>query len=119
GRLQSSAGRRAFRLPQIHRDRDSKTVALVALDGMRQPGLEHHEPAGPRLDGDLAPRQQIAADGTRELAVASPRADRVRKHDAAAVLGRLDVVAARKEAAVVRVLRLLRAGSEEVDPGAF
>ena len=106
-------------LAQVHRDRDPDLVALVALDVMRQPRLEHDQAARLRLHRDLAPRQQIASGRLRELAVASPRADRVRHHDAAAVLRRFDVVAAREQAPVVRVLGLLRAGLEDVDPGTF
>ena len=86
---------------------------------MRQPRLEHHQAARLRLHRDFAPREHIAAGGLRELPVAAPRADRVGHHDAAAVLGRFDVVAAREQAPIVRVLGLLRTGLEDVDPGAF
>ena len=122
-RRRVAAGRRhrqpAAYLAQVHRNRNPDLVALVALDVMRQPRLEHDQAARLRLHGDFAPRQQIASAGLRELPVASPRADRVGHHDAAAVLGRFDVVAAREQAPIVRVLGLLRAGLEDVDPGAF
>src|SRR6185369_9366293 len=106
-------------LAQVHRNRDPDLIALVALYVVLQPRLEHHQAPRLRLHRDVAPREHVVARRLGEFSVASTRADRVGHHDAAAILGRFDVVTTREQAPIVRVLGFLRTGLEDVDPRAL